>query len=264
MLRRWLEDPLTRGLEIDHPTGTALRQRLIQKKRLLRLIYKDWYAFIASEIPAGSGAILELGSGPGFLKEHIPDLITSDVFPCSGVKLVLDGECLPFADDTLRAIVMTDVLHHLQNPRRFFKEASRCVEVGGRVIMIEPWVSQWSTLIYSRFHHEPFCPEAADWEFPTAGPLSGANGALPWILFSRDRKQFEGEFPQWRIQRIAPDMPFSYLFSGGVSLRSLAPGGVFKFLRWIESKLQPWMESLAMFAAISLVKIGPHANAAKE
>jgi len=45
---------------------------------------------------------------------------------------------LPFADDTLRAIVMTDVLHHLQNLRRFFKEASRCVEVGGKVIMIEP------------------------------------------------------------------------------------------------------------------------------
>jgi hypothetical protein len=42
-------------------------------------------------------------------------------------------------------------------------------------------------------------PDAADWSFPAVGPLSGANGALPWILFERDRARFEREFPQWVI-----------------------------------------------------------------
>jgi hypothetical protein len=61
--------------------------------------------------------------------------------------------------------------------------------------MIEPWVTPWSRLVYTRMHHEPFVPAAAQWEFLTTGPLSGANGALPYILFSRDRAQFELEFP---------------------------------------------------------------------
>ena len=56
------------------------------------------------------------------------------------------------------------------------------------------WVTRWSRWIYGRFHHEPFDPQRADWEFPLSGPLSGANGALPWIIFQRDREQFEREW----------------------------------------------------------------------
>jgi hypothetical protein len=57
--------------------------------------------------------------------------------------------------------------------------------------MIEPWVSTLSRPIYTRLHHEPFNPDAKDWSFPDTGPLSGANGALPWIIFQRDRHHFE-------------------------------------------------------------------------
>ena len=89
--------------------------------------------------------------------------------------------------------------------------------------MIEPWVSPWSRFIYSRFHHEPFRPETPDWEFPRGGPLSAANMALPWVMLVRDREMFDREFPQWRVRRIHPFMPFRYLLSGGVSMRSLAP-----------------------------------------
>jgi hypothetical protein len=150
---------------------------------------------------------------------------------------------------------MTDVLHHLPQPRRFFSEAARCVRSGGVIVMIEPWVTPWSRLIYTKLHHEPFRPEATEWEFPPSGPLSGANGALPWILFERDRTQFEQEFPQWRIQLIKPMMPFRYLISGGVSMRSLMPGWTFSSWRRLEWLFQPWMKSWAMFVQIVLRKV---------
>ena len=86
--------------------------------------------------------------------------------------------------------------------------------------MVEPWVSRWSKLIYTHLHHEPFRTESPEWSFPSAGPLSGANGALPWIVFERDRPEFCRSFPQWHLQRIVPIMPLRYLLSGGVSLRS--------------------------------------------
>jgi hypothetical protein len=51
------------------------------------------------------------------LAGHIPRLITSEVFNCPGIQVVLDGQALPIAAGSLRAIVMTDVLHHIPDPR---------------------------------------------------------------------------------------------------------------------------------------------------
>src|SRR6266851_7114178 len=251
-LKQWLAHPLTRGWDIDDPHTTQLRRSIIRDKGFLRQIYQEWYHTIAASLPVGEGAVLELGSGAGFLGDFVPDLITSETFTCADVRLVLDGRALPFAQASLRGIVMTDVLHHVSAPRRFFAEASRCVRPEGGLVCIEPWVTPWSRLVYTRLHHEPFCPEATVWEFPSSGPLSGANVALPWIIFERDRAQFEGEFPEWHIQAIDRMMPFRYLVSGGVSLRSLMPGCTFGIWQGFEKLLQPWMDKVAMFARIVL------------
>jgi SAM-dependent methyltransferase len=254
MLTRFLSHQLTRGLDLDAPETTGLRRRIIQEKGFLRRIYEEWYEDLAAAVPLGEGEVLELGSGAGFLRDYIPGLITSDVFELPGVSLVADAHDLPFGDGALRAVVMTNVLHHLAEPRRFFQEAARCVRPGGVVAMIEPWHTPWSRLIYTRLHHEPFEPKASEWEFPPAGPLSGANGALPWILFDRDQTLFESQFPHWRIEGAVPMMPFRYLLSGGVSLRSLMPGWTFRGWRWLERRLARWMNRLGMFARIILVR----------
>ena len=183
---------------------------------------------------------------------YIPNLITSDVLPLAGLSAVLDARHLPFAPASLRAIVMTNVLHHIPHPRLFFSEASRCVRPGGAVVMIEPWRSPWSALIYTHLHHEPFVPDAPEWEFASTGSLSGANGALPWILFYRDRAEFEKEFPEWRLAALRPGMPFRYLLSGGMTFPSLMPGWSFPFWRWVEQRLSRWSAYVSMFAAIVL------------
>ena len=255
MLKTWLAHPLTRGLDIDDPETTDLRQQIIQEKRFLRQIYVEWYRMIVNALPSGRGAVLELGSGGGFMGDFIPDLISSEVFYCRNVRTVLDGLRLPFAAESLRGIVMTNVLHHLFQPRLFFAEATRCVRSGGVIAMIEPWVTAWSRFVYTRLHHEPFQPAAPSWQLPTIGPLSAANDALPWIIFDRDRLTFEQEFPHWRIEVIKPIMPFRYLLSGGVSLRNFAPTWSFELWKQIESALARWNDQLAMFAHIVLQRI---------
>src|SRR6266542_256524 len=99
------------------------------------------------------------------MPEFVPDIITSEIFLCPGVDVVLDCQRMPLADASLRAIVMTGVRHHIPNARRFFTEAGRCVRGGGVVAMIEPWYNRWANLIYTRLHHEPYHPDAAKWEF---------------------------------------------------------------------------------------------------
>jgi len=253
-IKAWLTHPLTRGMDLDDPRTTQLQRRIIREKSFLRRIYQEWYTALAAALPQGRGAILEIGSGAGFLDEYIPGLITSEIFYCPGISAVLDGQQLPFAEGVLRGIVMTDVLHHLPRPRAFLAEAARCVHTGGVLVMIEPWVTRWSRLIYERLHHEPFEPAAQEWEFPSSGPLSGANTALPWIIFERDRAQFEREFSQWQIREIRPEMPFRYLMSGGISMLALMPAWTFSFWRWLENAFRPWMKDLAMFALIVLAK----------
>jgi SAM-dependent methyltransferase len=249
-LHNLLAHPLTRGLDIDSPATTALRRRIVREKPFLRKLYEEWYRLIAAALPPLDGEVLELGSGAGFLDEFIGGLITSEVFPTPGARMVIDGTRLPFPPSSLRAIVMTDVFHHIPASRAFLSEAERTLKPGGAIIMIEPWVTGWSRWVYRNLHHEPFEPDAANWEFPSTGPLSGANGALPWIVFSRDRAILESEFPGLRVREIRPMMPFAYLLSGGVSMRSLMPGFTYGPWRVVEKGLGPLSDYLGMFALI--------------
>ena len=254
MIKALLAHPLTRAMNIDHPETTWLRRQVIETKPFLRQIYEEWYQMLAAAIPPGTEPVLEVGSGAGFLNRYIPDLITSEVFfnPC--LKVVLDGTYLPFKDASLRGLVLSGVLHHVPEPRRLLSEAARCVRRGGKMAMIEPWVTTWSKFVYGYLHHEPFRPEAVEWEFPASGPLSGANSAMPWIIFERDRKSFEQEFPQWKIESIYLFMPFRFLVAGGVSMRSLMPGATFKLFRGLEQRMQPVMSRWAMFAEITMIR----------
>lgn len=252
LLWKILAHPLTAGLDLDDPRTTDLRGKIIRGKSFLHQVYEEWYACIQNALPVGTRPVLELGSGGGFMGELVPGLIASDVFCCNGIQIVLKGQQLPFRSGSLRAVVMTDVLHHLPQPRALFAESARCIQSGGALVMIEPWVTRWSSWVYAKLHQEPFLPAASQWEFQSTGPLSGANDALAWIIFERDRFRFESEFPMWKVRRIKLLMPFRYLLSGGVSLRSLMPGCAFKLWRWIEDEMQPYMATWAMFALIVL------------
>jgi hypothetical protein len=255
LLEALLGHPLTRGMDLNDPQTTVLRRRIIREKRFSRLLYEEWYTSLAMKLPAEKGPVLEIGSGAGFMSEHVPNLITSEAFFIPDVDVVLNGMQLPFGDKMLGSIVMTNVLHHIPNVRRFLGEAARCVCSGGAIVMIEPWVTPWSRLIYKHLHHEPFMPAAEDWTLSVDGPLSGSNGALPWILFARDTEQFKLEFPEWQLRTVRPLMPFRYLVSGGVSMRSLMPGWTFGWWRGLEKVTQPWLNTLAMFAEIVLERV---------
>ena len=49
---------------------------------------------------------------------------------------------------------MLDVLHHLPHPLDFLSETARVLNSGGVVVMIEPWITPASYLLYRYFHHE--------------------------------------------------------------------------------------------------------------
>jgi len=177
--------------------------------------------------------------------------------PCiSLLPQILYVQVAAGVDSELSAIVMINVLHHIPDVDVFFQEGHRCIKNKGVMIMIEPWVSTWSKVVYSNFHHEPFEPEAQSWKLPLSGPLSGGNDALPWIIFNRDSEKFKQEHSYWTIKSVTPGIPFTYLLSGGVSMRSLVPGWMYTPLACIEKYIPNALtRKTAMFSMIILENI---------
>lgn len=240
---------------LDDVAATLRHGKIIRGKPFLRRIYEAHYAFFQQQAAlAPAGVRLELGSGAGFLKEKMPDVVTSDVRPVPGVDRVLSAMELPFPSESLGAIFLLNVLHHVPDAELFFQEVCRCLKPGGRLVLVEPANTGWSRFVYGHFHHEPFRPEDRAWRLDGEGPMSCANDALPWMIFCRDRQVFEQKFPRLRIESVAYCHPFRYVLSGGVSMRQLVPTFAYPLVAGLEAVLSPLNKQLAMFMRIVVVK----------
>ncbi|HVA99414.1 MAG TPA: class I SAM-dependent methyltransferase [Bacteroidia bacterium] len=241
--------------DLDDPKTTLAHRDIIKSKPFLKKLYEEWYGMLMTKcktVPAGK--MLEIGSGGGFLKEIFSDVITSDILPLDCCDKIVSAEELPFANEELSAIMMVNVLHHIPHPEKFLQEAERTLKTGGKILMVEPANSWFARFIYQHFHHEPFHPEG-NWEVPSTGPLSGANGAIPWIIFERDKNLFEKKFPQLKLNPVLYHTPFRYLLSGGVSMKALVPKSSFGFFKMTEKIASPLSRVLGMFVFIEITKV---------
>jgi SAM-dependent methyltransferase len=220
-------------------------RRAWDKNPALRALYAEWYGRIAKELPdAALGPRVELGSGPGFARQFIPDLELTDVAQAPWHDRACSADALPFADASAGALVLFDVLHHLPEPRRFFAEAVRVLRPGGRVVMCEPYVSAASYPVYKLLHEEPL-EMRVDPLAPAAGNGAGAardpfdsNQAIPSILFGRaGRRAFAESFPQLAVTRVERLAGLSYPTSGGFSRRPLLPFPIWSALHRLEARM---------------------------
>jgi SAM-dependent methyltransferase len=185
----------------------------------LRTLYAYWFTEIREVLaPVLPGSIFELGSGPGFSRQFLPGLRTSDLVRSKEHDCQIDATApWPFHDESLDGVLLFDVLHHLSAPAMLFTEASRVLRPGGRLVMMEPYVSPLSYPFY-RFLHvegldtsvEPFTPDAPTDKDPFAG-----NQALPRLIFDRRADQFRERFPRLRTVERRLYSGFSYVATGG-------------------------------------------------
>ena len=239
---------------LDSVERTEYHRSLVLSKPFLKKLYEDWYTvFQESKPKVPAGKMVEIGSGGGFLKEVIPGVLTSDILELKHTDLTFSGLAMPFRDGELSALFMIDTFHHIPDAEGFLSEVDRVLMPGGRMVMIEPANSFWGRLIYQNFHHEPFDPMGG-WTFPTSGPMSGANGALPWIVFERDVNLFRSQFPLLQLSKIKYHTPFRYLMSGGLSLKQLVPSFSYSFFKIADNIISRISPALSMFVTIEVVK----------
>jgi len=245
---------LPEGIDLDSPQAILTHSRIIKQKKFLREIYRDFYTRFQRAVgPSADKTLVELGSGGGFIKELLPDAITSDVPGVDGVDWNFYAEEMPFANNSIDAFFLMNVFHHIKDPRLFLNEAQRCMKPSGKVFMIEPANTFFARLIYQNFHQERFDP-SSDWTVKGDGRMSDSNQALPWIIFVRDRERFAQEYPGLTITKVSVHTPIRYLISGGLSLRQLLPGCCYRVILFLEWILTPLNSFCAMFMTVELTK----------
>ncbi len=242
---------------LDAPGREQALRDTIRRKAGLRQFYEDVYGQYAeclSRCPTG-GVVVELGSGAGFARECIPGLISSDVIVYRQVSCVFDARRMPFASDSLSAILMFNVFHHIADVAAFLSEASDLLKPGGRLLIVDQHPGWISAPILRYAHHEHYDPWARQWQFAADGPLSGANGALAWIVFQRNRELFQNQFPQLRLRHYKPHSPLSYWLAGGLKSWSLLPGPFYPFARRLDKWLARLSPQLCSFVSIELERV---------
>lgn len=241
---------------LDTAEGVRARSRLIHAQRLLNLFYRFCYTQLvdrARDYP--EGARIEIGSGGGFLREYVPGLIETDIMESSAPRVACSGTGLPFRSTSLSCIYALNVVHHIPDPEAFFREAIRTTKPGGGLVLVEPANTPLSSFVYRNFHHEEFDPTAG-WKLEAGGgPMSTSNQAVPWILFFRDRAEFERKFPELKIRSIELHSGLLYILSGGFSLRQLAPTAFGPLLLWLERNLGPLQRLLGLFMTVRIDRV---------
>ena len=229
-----------------------------RRRPLTREVYRRYFHEIKERLAPGMRTI-ELGGGSGIAREFLAGVWVSDVTVSGFVDFAADAARLPLRAGSADNLIMVDLVHHLPRPARLFEEAARVLGPGGRVIMVEPYISPASRLVFRLGHPEPVDlranPLPADDTpvFDERGAFA-SNQAIPTLLFGRDRARFEQRFPDLRLVERRLLSVFAYPLSGGFSGPCLVPHWAHPLVWGLERVLYPLRRLLAFRILVVLEK----------
>jgi len=230
-------------------------KKIWKKKPLLRYLYHQWWQMIKADLVKGK--TIEIGSGIGAIKEKIPDLITSDIQSHNWLDMRFDAHKIPFKKKELANIIIIDTLHHLSNPIKFLSEAARVLKPGGKLIILEPYPSFISRIVYRLFHPEPFIMNIDYYAKNTIKikhPWK-ANQAIAYLIFFKHRKKFNQLLgKQWQVIKKQHISLLLYPLSGGFDHKQLIPNFLLPLILLLEKTLMPFRSLLAFRCYLVLKK----------
>jgi SAM-dependent methyltransferase len=233
----------------------ADQRRAWETRPTVRRLYRSWFEQVAHELSDVAGPSVELGSGCGIFVESVPGVLATDVVETPWADQVVDAERLPFAEGSVANLVMIDVFHHVPHPAAVLGEAERVLRLGGRLIMLEPYCSPISRLVYRHLHHEP-ADMGADIEgaSQSSDDPFDANNALPTLLFWRRRDLLTRWVPHLKLVGRRRLAWLVYPLSGGFSKPEFLPSFLVGPALRLERALAPLLVGLMAFRCLVVLQ----------
>ena len=250
-LADFLRDTSVKNIDIDCDDRIHLHSSILLSKPMLKKVFTEFHQIfnrLDRQFFVGNGMRVEIGAGVAPIRNSYKDVLATDVVNSSGLDHVLNAENMDIKDNSVRVLFGQNCFHHFSNPKLFFEEVDRVVEPGGGVILLEPYYGPFASFLFGRmFPTEGYDKNFPLWETPEAGPMNGANQALSYIIFNRDKREFERLFPRLRIvhQEVCNNY-LMYLFSGGLNFRQLWPNRANSVLVLVQKILNPFSCWLAL------------------
>ena len=254
-----VRDPSVQNIDVDGCDRLRVHRKILSRKPMLKSVFTEFHRQfdrLDKKFLSGAGARVELGAGVAPIRDSYADVLATDIVPGSGLDRVLDAENIDFSAESIRVIFGQNCFHHFPHPSRFFEELDRVLVPGGGAILLEPYYGFAAAFLYRRmFHTEGYDKDFISWETPNSGPMNGANQALSYIVFIRDRAEFERRFPKLRIvhQQVCSNY-LLYLMSGGMNFRQLWPNWAAPILSLLQFLLAPLNRWLALHHIVVIRK----------
>lgn len=245
------------------PRGSATRlafehRSVWTNKLVLREVYRDVYRRIENLLAPIVGPTIELGAGPGSSQAYLRNVLCIDVVIVPWLDVVGDACSLPLADASAANLFMVDVLHHLAYPQRFFAEAARVLEPGGRLVIVDMWPSLASYPLLRWAHPEPLSLSVRPLDVAADRPLFDPDD--PWssdqgiarAIFWKQKGRFEQLFPALRVIRRSQFSTLLWPLSGGFDHKSRVPAFAAPWLQRFDQLLEPFARWLGFRSLIVL------------
>ncbi len=235
-------------------------RRVWEQKPILRRVYNDEFfaRLLASRNP--DGLSVEVGAGPGFFKQFAPDILSTDLIWCPWLDAIADAQQLPFRSNSVANVFGLDMLHHLATPMTFLSEVSRILIPGGRLILVEPWITPFSYFIFRFLHQERCDLSETPWVVnPSKEALEklafDGNQAIPYLLFGpKHRASTLDSLPELKLSELEPFCLFAYLLSGGFKPMNLLPDFLYPSLSKFERATSPLWRSIAALRVLLVLE----------
>lgn len=234
-------------------------RRVWSAKPVLQRIYREQFYCRILAARAPGQRTLEIGSGPGLIADIEPSVIRSDILHSPWIHLSVDAHHLPFATDSLDNVIGLDVLHHFSQPLAAIKEITRSLRPGGKLILVEPWITPFSRIVYTHFHQEDCDLSAEPWIVDNEPDIQkqafDGNAAIPYLLVTRAQQQSRILIPELLLDSVKPFSSLTYLFSFGFKPVNMMPMFLYPFAYALERVTQPlWQRFAALRVLLIWVK----------
>ena len=259
LIINFLRHPLLKDIDINDSQRIEIHKKIFLNKKILIKVFNYFhktFLFLEEKFIRGNGLRIELGSGIYPMKKTVKNVLATDIIPGPDIDLILDAENLELKSNSVKTLFIQNSFHHFSNPKKFFNELNRVLVRGGGSIILDPYYGWLASKIYPKmFNTEIFDKFTDKWDYKNFGPMKGANQALSYVIFIKDRNKFKNLYPSLEIvEQTICNNYLLYLFSGGLNFKQIVPNLFIPLILFIQLIIYPFKKFFALHHIIVIRK----------